>query len=60
MILPLPDLLALLAADPGAVVTRPFLHAYALAFDHPTTGERMSWTSELPDDLAAQLAALGD
>ena len=23
---------------PGATVTRPFLHAYALAFDHPGTG----------------------
>jgi 23S rRNA pseudouridine1911/1915/1917 synthase len=43
---------------PGATVTRPFLHAYALAFDHPRTGERVSWTSELPGDLAAQLAAL--
>ena len=44
---------------PGATVRRPFLHAYMLAFDHPTSGERMSWTSELPDDLAEQLAALG-
>ena len=43
---------------PGATVTRPFLHAYALAFDHPRTGERVSWTSELPEDLAVQLAAL--
>jgi 23S rRNA pseudouridine1911/1915/1917 synthase len=45
---------------PGATVTRPFLHAYALAFDHPGTGERVSWTSELPEDLEAQLAALGE
>ena len=45
---------------PGATVTRPFLHAYALAFDHPTTGERVSWTSELPDDLERQLADLGE
>jgi 23S rRNA pseudouridine1911/1915/1917 synthase len=44
---------------PGATVTRPFLHAYALAFDHPTTGERMSWASDMPADLAEQLAALG-
>ncbi len=43
---------------PGATVTRPFLHAYSLAFDHPGTGERVSWTSELPEDLAVQLAAL--
>ena len=45
---------------PGATVERPFLHAYALAFDHPRTGQRVSWTSELPDDLARQLAALGE
>jgi 23S rRNA pseudouridine1911/1915/1917 synthase len=45
---------------PGATVTRPFLHAYALAFDHPRTGERLSWTSALPDDLEEQLAALGE
>ncbi len=44
---------------PGATVTRPFLHAYALAFDHPRTGERLAWTSELPDDLERQLAVLG-
>jgi len=43
---------------PGATINRPFLHAYALAFDHPRTGERVSWTAELPDDLAAQLDAL--
>ena len=30
----------------------------ALAFDHPATGERMSWTSELPDDLRRQLDGL--
>lgn len=28
------------------------LHATHLAFDHPATGTRMSWTSPLPDDLA--------
>ena len=43
---------------PGATVTRPFLHAFALAFDHPVTGERVSWTSELPEDLASQLGEL--
>ena len=46
-------------ALPGATVTRPFLHAYALAFDHPATGERVSWTSPLPEDLERQLADLG-
>ncbi len=43
---------------PGAVVTRPFLHAASLAFDHPSTGQRMSWSSALPDDLVAQLHRL--
>ncbi len=43
---------------PGVEVTRPFLHAQALAFDHPRTGERMAWTSDLPDDLADQLNRL--
>ena len=43
---------------PGVTVARPFLHAFALSFDHPVTGERVSWTSELPEDLAGQLADL--
>jgi 23S rRNA pseudouridine1911/1915/1917 synthase len=30
---------------------RNFLHAHQLAFDHPTTGERMQFTSELPVGL---------
>jgi 23S rRNA pseudouridine1911/1915/1917 synthase len=36
---------------------RQFLHAHRLAFDHPVTGERMSFVSELPEDLAAALQA---
>jgi len=44
---------------PGATVRRPFLHASALSFRHPRSGEQVSWTSELPEDLATQLAALG-
>ncbi|MGA3147955.1 MAG: RluA family pseudouridine synthase [Acidimicrobiales bacterium] len=43
---------------PGAVVSRPFLHASSLALEHPSTGVRMSWTSELPDDLRRQLDQL--
>jgi 23S rRNA pseudouridine1911/1915/1917 synthase len=43
---------------PGAVVTRPFLHAAALVLVHPSTGQAVSWESVLPDDLEAQLAAL--
>jgi 23S rRNA pseudouridine1911/1915/1917 synthase len=43
---------------PGATVTRPFLHAYQLAFDHPGSGARATWTSPLPDDLRAELDRL--
>ena len=35
---------------------RPFLHAAELAFDHPSTGERLTFESPLPDDLATFLA----
>ena len=41
-----------------APVSRPFLHAETLGFDHPVTGRRLRFTSELPDDLADLLAAL--
>ncbi len=34
---------------------RPFLHAAVLAFDHPTTGERLSFSSPLPEDLLGVL-----
>ncbi len=37
---------------------RPFLHAEQLAFDHPSTGERLSFSSALPPDLDAVLAQL--
>jgi 23S rRNA pseudouridine1911/1915/1917 synthase len=36
-------------------LTRPFLHAAELAFDHPSTGERVSFTSPLAPDLRAWL-----
>jgi 23S rRNA pseudouridine1911/1915/1917 synthase len=36
---------------------RQFLHAHRLAFDHPGSGERVSFASELPADLSAALAA---
>jgi 23S rRNA pseudouridine1911/1915/1917 synthase len=36
---------------------RQFLHAHRLAFAHPQTGERLSFSSELPADLAAALRA---
>jgi 23S rRNA pseudouridine1911/1915/1917 synthase len=36
---------------------RQFLHAHRLAFDHPQSGERLAFVSELPTDLAAALEA---
>jgi len=39
---------------------RQFLHAHRLAFDHPISGERMSFSSELPADLVAALEAARD
>jgi 23S rRNA pseudouridine1911/1915/1917 synthase len=36
-------------------LTRPFLHAWRLAFRHPATGERLEITEPLPDDLAQAL-----
>jgi 23S rRNA pseudouridine1911/1915/1917 synthase len=45
------------AGDIRAVqhLERPFLHASRLAFDHPSDGRRMEFTSELPVDLQAVL-----
>ena len=40
-------------------VSRPFLHAEHLAFDHPSTGERIELTSPLPADLQSVLDRLG-
>jgi 23S rRNA pseudouridine1911/1915/1917 synthase len=36
-------------------LTRPFLHAWRLAFDHPITGERIELEEPLPEELAAAL-----
>lgn len=37
-------------------LSRQFLHAAQLCFDHPRTGERLCFESPLPDDLEAALA----
>ena len=37
---------------PGTTVTRPFLHAYRLSFDHPRTGRRLNFHAEPPADMA--------
>lgn len=39
-------------------IGRQFLHAEHLAFDHPTTGERVAFDSPLPTDLVDVLARL--
>jgi 23S rRNA pseudouridine1911/1915/1917 synthase len=39
-------------------LARPFLHASALAFDHPRSGERVDFLSPLPDDLRSVLATI--
>jgi 23S rRNA pseudouridine1911/1915/1917 synthase len=39
-------------------LTRQWLHAVRLAFDHPDTGERIEFTSSYPDDLAGALERL--
>jgi 23S rRNA pseudouridine1911/1915/1917 synthase len=33
------------------ILPRQALHAKSLAFDHPVTGERLSFDSNLPDDM---------
>jgi 23S rRNA pseudouridine1911/1915/1917 synthase len=40
-------------------LNRPFLHAWRLTFPHPDTGDLVTVTDPLPDDLAAALAAAG-
>jgi 23S rRNA pseudouridine1911/1915/1917 synthase len=39
-------------------LSRPALHAAHLAFRHPASGERVSFSSPLPADLEVLLAAL--
>jgi len=47
-------------ADLRAVMqlTRPFLHAARLAFDHPVEGRPLEFTAPLPDDLQHVLDAI--
>jgi len=40
------------------VIDRPALHSQRLEFDHPVSGERMTFTAPLPDDFEAALAYL--
>ena len=43
-----------------AALGRPALHAARLGFDHPRTGEWMTFEAPLPDDLLEWAAGLGD
>ena len=49
-------------ADPGLAkrlgLTRQWLHAVRLSFDHPVTGERITVESDYPEDLRTALARL--
>jgi 23S rRNA pseudouridine1911/1915/1917 synthase len=41
---------------PRLATGRVWLHAAGLTFEHPTTGERVSFSSPLPGDLLGVLA----
>ena len=43
----------------GLAVPRLMLHARTLAFTHPVTGERMSFTAPIPEDFARGLRSAG-
>ena len=43
----------------GAKVPRLMLHAYSLSFTHPRTGERMTFTADLPEEFLRGLHANG-
>lgn len=45
-------------AEVGNSFPRQALHAATLGFDHPVTGERLEFSSPLPDDMAGLIEAL--
>jgi len=47
------------AREAAATLARQALHAEELAFEHPTTGKKLKFTSALPADLERLSAALG-
>ena len=44
---------------PLAGLERQALHAWRLAFEHPVTGQALSWVEPLPDDMRQALTRLG-
>ncbi len=53
---------AMYGADPTLTkrlgLTRQWLHARRLAFEHPSSGQRISFESPYPEDLATALALI--
>ena len=47
-----------LYGKPSPLVKRQFLHARAIAFEHPSSGERVEFEAPLSDDLERALARL--
>ena len=43
----------------GAKVSRLMLHAYSLTFTHPRTGERMTFTADLPEEFLRSMRSHG-
>jgi 23S rRNA pseudouridine1911/1915/1917 synthase len=41
-------------------ISRPWLHAKQLGFDHPANGQRLSFAAEYPPDLTRSLEVLSD
>ena len=50
---------ALYAGPMNMGIERQALHAFRLSFDHPITGEPLSFEAPLPDDMVHLLAGLG-
>ncbi len=48
----------LYSAPETDVISRAALHAYSLSFDHPTTGERLTFTAPYPADFQKALRSL--
>ena len=48
----------LYSAPETDIISRAALHAYSLSFDHPTTGERLTFTAPYPEDFQKALRSL--
>jgi 23S rRNA pseudouridine1911/1915/1917 synthase len=40
-------------------MTRQALHAFSLSFDHPSTGKKLSFLADLPEDFKDMLTKAG-